>query len=393
MRSLVWKCLFGVVGLAGTSAALAAWSSGGGELIKDSHNPWFLQNVERVRYCIIRDENHFQLNEKEGFPLDTLVSKAIQFWKDEFSRAHNPLGNEKDGVRVATQEFTLVDCSKDVDIKFQFGFLYPSQLKEMKEQGLDPREHVSFAIRTEYDQVNLKGKGFIYLAADSGPLKPNSDEILDHPWAEGSGAYIYKILVHELGHIFGLQHQSDVFSFMAPEFPESLVNKTSRGGANTSPYSYYLPSFFKFTQLKDVAMCINLEIQPVAARFFGISKDWDCYETRLINESEMEIWGVNDDKQDLIGSAKFTPEDAARFDFPVRVWLPDQQKIYPPNSQRHGRSLFGPMIKHSNLKGVYKNKDSNIERQISVYLSPILGWNKIAGIMDGTQYIDIQANQ
>ena len=394
MRKIV-NALLPSLGLLIPGISFAAWSSGGGELIKDLHNPWFIQNTKKVTYCIVRDDAHFKLNDEEGFPIEALVEKAFKFWKDEFKTSYNPLGDAKDGVKVATQDFVKLNCDQNPDINFQFGHLSTSQLDEMKKMALDPRGFVSLAVRTDYDQVNLKAKGFIYLAADSGPLRPNTDDMLDHPWAEGSGSFIYKILVHELGHVFGLQHQNNIFSFMAPEYPESLLKKGNNGGAAGSGYSYYLPTFFKYSQPKDFWMCLNLEIQPVAIKFFGVPSSWECYETRY-KENSFEIWGVvgprDHDKQELIGTALLEKNGSDRYDMAVSVWLPDSQNVYPPNPSRQGRILYGPMILQQHRKGVYRDASGSIERPISVILSPNIYWNRIGGIMNGQQFLDIQGN-
>jgi hypothetical protein len=275
------KSIVTVLTMVTPAASFAAWSSGGGELIKDLHNPWFVQNTKQVTYCIARDAEHFKLNTEEGFPIETLVLDAVKYWKDEFKTAANPSVSGPDGFTVATQDFVHVDCSQDPDISFQFGYLSPAQLAEMKKLAVDPKGFVSLAVRTDYDQVNLKGKGFVYLAADSGPLRPNTDEMLENPWAVGSGSFIYKVLVHELGHVFGVQHQSDYLSVMAPEFPEALVRKPKDGLPVSGGYSYYLPRFFQFAQSKDFWVCMNLEWHTAAIHFYGIPDGWKCYSRRF----------------------------------------------------------------------------------------------------------------
>lgn len=142
-------------------------------------------------------------------------------------------------------------------------------------------------------------------------------------------------------------------------------------------------------------MCVNLNFQPVATKFFGISNNWECYETRYTDHS-LSIWGVvgprDHEKQELIGTATFGKEDAARYDPAVSVWLPDNQKVYPSNPSRNGRILYGPMIQHSHLKGLYQSIDGKVVRPISIFLSPNAYWNQIGGYMNGQQFIDIQSN-
>src|SRR4051812_27862966 len=41
-------------------SAFGGWVSGGGELVRDTQNPWFIQNTASVSYCIEVDPNHFK---------------------------------------------------------------------------------------------------------------------------------------------------------------------------------------------------------------------------------------------------------------------------------------------------------------------------------------------
>lgn len=37
----------------------AGMDSGGGKIVKDSNNPWFVNNTSQVNYCIERDSSTF----------------------------------------------------------------------------------------------------------------------------------------------------------------------------------------------------------------------------------------------------------------------------------------------------------------------------------------------
>ena len=135
-------------------------------VIEENRNPWFIQNTTAVNYCIVVDNAHFSL------PIDeiTLVTeKAIEYWKDEFARIE-ALGYPKtpgfENLRIATQSFTEIQDCNSADIKFQFGHLEGEQFKHIS----NPKKTIGTSARTHYDRVSMKGKGFIYVAADSGPL-------------------------------------------------------------------------------------------------------------------------------------------------------------------------------------------------------------------------------
>lgn len=147
------------------------WSSGGGgELLKDARNPWFLSNIKEVTYCLKIDEAKF------GVPLSVAkenLIKAINFWKTEF-QVVNPSEGETskiNPVRLATQIFKEVNCNQNVDITFQFGILSKEQKKFLQ----DPTKFGAITIRTNYNKQILKGTGFVYISPESGPLAFQSE--------------------------------------------------------------------------------------------------------------------------------------------------------------------------------------------------------------------------
>jgi hypothetical protein len=111
----------------------------------------------------------------------------------------------------------------------------------------------------------------------------------------------------------------------------------------------------------------------------------------------MEVWVSNQDlhneKKELIGTAIFDSTGADRYESRVSLWLPDTQSVFAANPHRQGRILFGPMAQTIHRKGVYRSTAGTIERPISVLLSPNILHNKIGGVMNGKQYIDLDSNQ
>ena len=182
---LAKRTLILFVGILISSQAIAGWISGGGKLIKDGRNPWFIQNTFEVRYCVIIDSSHF--NQTEAI-VNRRIVEAIEYWKDEFSRAAIPNVNGMQ-VKVATQNFVLETCQATTDLVFQMGYLSQDQIDFIG----DPSQFIGLAVRTEYDKVNLRGKGFIYIAADSGPLKPSDSQIIDSPWKHSSGGLLWRM--------------------------------------------------------------------------------------------------------------------------------------------------------------------------------------------------------
>lgn len=172
-RGLILACL----GL--SSSSYAGWNSGGGELIRDQSNPWFLENTEEVHYCVQLDEEHFHQRREV---VEEKIQRAFEYWRSEFSRALYEVKGDIE-TKIAKQCFVLSPCTADVAITFQMGFLTAQQLAKIP----NPRQFVSMAVRESYDTKNLVGKGFVYLAADSGPLRPDAPDMAPLPWQSWNG--------------------------------------------------------------------------------------------------------------------------------------------------------------------------------------------------------------
>lgn len=179
-KNIVWIAL-----LSASPAIAGGWISSGGEIVKDANNPWFLANTKHVTYCIAIAS--------QGYPYDAdqtepFINDAFHYWQTEFART-TPWFPE---ARVATQTFSRVDCNANPDIVFQMGFLTNSQQKVLE----NPEDYVSLAIRTDYDQVQLRGRGFIYISAESGRFRPRSSRFLEHPWQECNGCRLKRAGFH-----------------------------------------------------------------------------------------------------------------------------------------------------------------------------------------------------
>ncbi len=202
--------------------AMGGWASGGGQILRDSSNPWFLENTTSVDYCIDIDEQNFGLSSTEA---SKEVAAAIADWVKLFNLSEDdyyaagelePYGQ----LRVGTQTFNQHDCSEniDFDLRFQMGRLTASQSLTFQ----NPKDFVGIALRTDYQKENLRGKGFIYLAPVAGPLVPDID-IHPQAWAIYDSLVLKMVLRHEIGHIFGITHEID--TIMDQQLPEFLVRE------------------------------------------------------------------------------------------------------------------------------------------------------------------------
>lgn len=179
------------------------WVSSGGELTKDSQNPWWVVNTKEVTFCIAVDKETVTVD--EGM-VEYAFRGSAQFWKKEFE-SYSKLLNQAMKAKtirppdVAQAAYRRVGCDESPDLRLLFGYgtLSKSEKRIIKETD----RIVARAIRTHYDRVNLKGRGFIYFASDRG----------DHALDQQSYKEFWTIpevlvvsITHELGHIFGIPH-------------------------------------------------------------------------------------------------------------------------------------------------------------------------------------------
>ncbi|MBF0298774.1 MAG: hypothetical protein HQK51_08645 [Oligoflexia bacterium] len=205
------------------------WSSGGGDISEMEKNPWFIENTENVPFCVQIDEKNF------GASKDVAVEKifkAIDHWNREFNGYKLRRWNHE--VRLATQKFHEVPCNQKHLITFQFGVLQNEQKEYFKQRRIN--RIVGHTVRTSYDEENLRGEGFVYIAPEEGELAPNWDGIYKKHWQLAGGRLLEFLLVHEIGHIFGVPHLEVGFDtypmygmltgtdYMDDDFPMRLIS-------------------------------------------------------------------------------------------------------------------------------------------------------------------------
>jgi hypothetical protein len=289
-----------------------AWGgSGGGEFFRDQHNPWWVKNVTEVHYCLELDPEGFSASPEKA---KDLAAKAIEYWQDEFRDRGELLG-------VGTQKFILTHnfpgegCRGHEDLRIQFGYgtLTEEQRKTFADHSEDPQNYVGIAVRTEYDKEALRGKGFIFIASDKGSYPYNRGQgVSRNLWSHDG--LLFRILQHELGHVFGIAHTDT--GFMAADFPESMVRNYQLYRMVESKPFFVPPQTFRTCALSG-------EISEESLK---------CLMVKGLNDwKDLEILGLErGGKAVTLGKARNVKRTSSRNRFPLKLFLPQEQKVFSP---------------------------------------------------------------
>lgn len=363
---------------AGLSPANDGGMTGGGAgLVLDRNNPWFLDNTKEVRYCVEIATQQFSA------PLELIdksIDAALRYWKDEYANSFSPvISPETRPLKIATQKFLRVPCSESYDMSIQFGVLHQNQLADIPK----PQDFAGAAIRTNYDPIKMRGKGYIYIAPDRGPLrfKGAPKDIADF-WSHGQGGLLFRTLVHEFGHVFGLSHHED--SVMSERAIEEMVSEQVDYFA-----SFYDPMpFFKFSSrsIWNVASGGSKPLSKKIVDFFGIDPESQGILFVQDVPGQLTVKTYKDQNFNWVKSGVIYLEksDSKNYKSAQNVYLPDGNEVFKlPADATHIKTLAGPQVEEELRSGLYMSADNKIKRQIVVTLKPSGPGLMMGGIVNG----------
>jgi hypothetical protein len=333
MRHYYWSILI----LSLSRVALAgSWVSGGGNLLFDDINPWFVQNSSEVRYCVKIDEKNFGVDARTALEK---VQSALAFWQNELGRADYAVLPSRSGgagyqIRLGQHRFVEVSCDRSPDISFQFGVIAS---QEQRDYLRDPQRIVGMSVRTDYDQRNLRGKGFIYIAPEQGELAMQHPLMVSQVWSRDSSIRLKLILIHELGHVFGLQHTNQGAGLMDEDFADTLVTRQQMPSMNIRPSVFrHHERFFAMRGgfSRPGWMASNAVL--------GLPEGWDLVQMsfKTINDKpEIHFWGgIGGEVSSLrtLGHAKFEERMIQYLPY-VSIYLTEEQRVFEADVRLHSR--------------------------------------------------------
>lgn len=187
----------------------SGWSSaGGGGFSHMSDNVWFVGDAQ-LSYCLKVDPA-FPLKQNQ---LGPMVQAAFAEWAQFFKR--NQLAGKPFQRQLGNQLWTLPNknkqsinfnfsekpCTDSTDLQIYFGGT--NEAIDLH-KNLNDEHKLGLAIRKDYNHVTLKNPGIVWVSAFT-----TSEIRIKH------------LLLHELGHVFGLAH--DTLPVMDSEVASQLI--------------------------------------------------------------------------------------------------------------------------------------------------------------------------
>ncbi|SMF55105.1 matrixin family metalloprotease [Pseudobacteriovorax antillogorgiicola] len=354
---------------------MGSWSSGGGKILQDERNPWFLKRHGSIYYCIVNEQSKSGLSDDEA---NTSIRESYFWWQDQFRLGSYP----EQSYYLAENEIQQIACDNEAhspDIIFQFAWLSERQRDYLS----SPEKFVSIAVRTSYDAQLMKGKGFIYVRPQ-GSFHDNKAHI---NWQDK--AKLNAVLSHEWGHVFGIPHSNTTNKVMSRDFVESIVlNQNELHWQN----NVFIVNKNPLGDLPRFGCYADFTRKDAVSHFFGIFEPWDCLGFKL-NSKSIEIWISHSHNVfhggRPIGEIRFLHE--SRQLIPVdRIWFPDQQTQFQVSERR----FWGPAYKIREVSGTYRKYGDPYQRPVGLILDPskddpLFRDLKISGILDGRFIVNV----
>jgi hypothetical protein len=361
-----------------TTRVLKGWDSGGGGVFPSGvANPWFLRSTPEVRYCIELDHENFGVTLEEA---RRQIEAAFVFWKTQIMTYFDSVPADKEwltSIGWGIQDFVEVACDPSVELRFQLGVLDSDQNAQLK--NLDQKLALSF--RTQYELESMTGKGFIYLRPETGASAISRPDWVRSPWKSQGGLRLLWVLVHELGHVFGLPHMEET-ELMSEFFVDTIVRTGSllpNGESGRNALNVFMPAwpYSEGAVLNDCFDGSSSEM-PVLHRFLGVHPSTACLQWR-VSRTAIELFEKGSptdfDSPKHLGTIaldwrKMSLQKVRQ----LKIYLPKEQRVFAAAEMQKGY-IDGPSLAQWAVAARYYPREAQESKMMQVHrdYSPLTG--------------------
>ena len=354
-------------------AERGGWVGSGGDNIRFSKNPWFVKNTDTVHYCVQVDHNSVSANDQT---IQQSIENAIAYWKQEFSSAP-PLSSGF--AQLGSQDFILqTSCGADTDLHILVG--YGTLNKEQIDFLDDPRLFIGITVRTDYDTVNLRGKGFMYISSDEGPYAyntlPNTSHLIARAWQNQK--LLQYAFMHEFGHVFGFPHTGT--GLMSEVFLDQTLNQRFSKFYLSNPIQSFLnpPMIFdictlngtfdaSFFQIPPDSACLRLEGTVAGGTF-----NWNVFSKKTSSSPAVPAGTIH---ADAIAALALGSKSASV------VQLPPEQTVFTLKDRFINNFMIGPLFNEGGARGIFMGTSTHrpFDLEIDYHIDSIT----MTGIVNG----------
>jgi hypothetical protein len=324
-----------------------------------------------------------------------VVRSAIAYWVHELGTQGrlDQLTSESDSTWIGTQYLHEKPCSAATDLRFQLGTLTTEQRANLPERDA----FAAITIRTDYDAKSLRGRGFIYVAPESGELRPSASTFPPHPWSEEHQRRLRLTLMHELGHVYGIGHFG-ARGLMAENFMDQLFSSTGDlflGDPSVDPQVLRVTRFLGETRCEPADVPDwGRERLALGHRYFGTPANMQCNRIEL-TPAGLKLWvkpnasstewqlGGQTEGEHLGSCAGGGPDQS----FPMQVFLPADQTVYTKDPPYKVRDAW-PDRAIDTCVATYVSADGKARRLIVIRRD--LDRPLLSGVLDGKFILNLQ---